>query len=181
MNELEMKGTLRAIKDLALADLNKRIDFMQATHAGDHITPTHTSPNGIVRPKSFFMKKATVQERQGNVEGVVGWGGKTGLKANYVNVPGYTPISKQDEARIIQLAVKEATFKVVSADDEHGGKFLLITGVPAPYAGFSYGVGKALPVEVHYTVVVLRANHKILSVYPADQNYIDGVGGGFVG
>lgn len=181
MNELEMKGTLRAIKDLSLADLNKRIEFMQATHASDHITPTHTSPNGTVRPKSFFMKKAIVQERQGNVVGVVGWGGKTGMKANYVNVPGYVPIDKQDEACIIQLAVKEADFKVVSADDEHGGKFLLITGIPKPYAGFSYGVGNALPVEVYYTVIVLRANHKVLSVYPADQQYIDGQGAGFVG
>src|SRR5208337_3289401 len=86
MSESEMNAVVSELVLIDYQALKAKMQFMQATHASDHITPTHTvnAANDADRPKSFYMKKALVNEQQGQIEGTVGWGGKKGLKANIV-------------------------------------------------------------------------------------------------
>lgn len=194
MTELEMKSAVASFRTMEYADLKRLMVFMQDTHASDHISPTHVNL-GEDRPKSFYMKHAQVQEVQGTKMGKKGWGPELTEVRNIVMVPGVVACTKEDEARILYQVVRLGQdFMVVSADDRFGPKCLYITGIPKGYAGFSYltksqsghgptSASVALPVEVHYNVVCIRAgvNTKLLSTYPAGQSYIDGLGKGYVG
>lgn len=194
MTEQEMKSAVASLRNIEFEALKKMMEFMLATHASDHVKPTHTNL-GSDRPKSFYMKRAYVNEVQGTKIGIVGWGGKMGEVKNLVQVPGVQAATKEDEAHILYAVIRKSLdYMVVSADDKVGPKCLLITGIPAAYAGFSYptlasaGIknnqaSTALPIEVHYNVVCIRAgtNTKLLSTYPAGQDYIDSLGKGFVG
>jgi len=195
MNEQEMKAAVSTFRTMDYESLKKIMTFMAQTHASDHVTPTHTNKNDD-RPKSFYMKRGMVSEQQGTKMGQVGWGGKMGEVRNLVQVPGVTPCTKDDEAKILYQALRSAQdYMVISADDDVGPKCLYITGIPSGYAGFSYpterqagfstsGKSTALPMEVHYNVICIRVNgqnSKLLSTYPASQSYIDGQGQGYVG
>lgn len=194
MTESEMKSAVASFRTMDYADLKKRMEFMLDTHASDHITPTHVNLEDG-RPKSFYMKRGMVQEAQGTKMGKKGWGPELTEVRNIVMVPGLVPCTKEDEAQILYQAVRLGQdYMVVSADDRIGKKCLYISAIPKAYAGFSFltksesGHGAshtsvALPVEVYYNVVCIRAggNTKLLSTYPAPQSYVNGLGRGFVG
>jgi hypothetical protein len=194
MTESEMKSAVQSFRTVEYQALKGKMEFMLDTHASDHVTPTHVNL-GADRPKSFYMKRGSVQEVQGTKLGKIGWGPQMGEVKNIVMVPGVVPITKEDEAQILYQVLRNATdFMVISKDDSVGKKCLLITAIPKAYAGFSYltkreagvgasGASAALPVEVYYNVVCIRAglNTKLLSTYPASQSYIDAQGAGFIG
>jgi hypothetical protein len=94
-------------------------------------------------------------------------------------VTGFVPATSEDEKTIVWACMKMEDKMLISADDATGGKLLMVTGIPSPYAGFSFPTGMSLPQQVYYNVVVIRVagTTKILSTYPAGQTYIDGVPG----
>jgi hypothetical protein len=172
MTKDEMNGAIKSLQDSS----PQVIEHMQATHASDHITPTHTRQAGAGgQPKSFYMKSGQVTEQQGTKLGTVGWSGKQGEVKNLVQVQGYLPISGRDEAFVAKAALSSTEYMVIDATDATGGKFLMVTGIPKPYAGFSFTAANALPQQVFMNVLVIRAAGltKILSTYPADGGYVD--------
>jgi hypothetical protein len=193
MTESQMKSAVQSFRTMEYQALKAKMEFMLDTHASDHITPTHTNLD-TDRPKSFYMKRKMVDEVQGTKMGKISWT-QMGEVKNIVQVPGVVAATKEDEATILHLALRQSTeYKVVSADDSVGQKCLLITGIPKGYAGFSYptkresgigasGASTALPMEVYYNVICIRGggNTKLLSTYPASQSYIDSLGPGFIG
>jgi hypothetical protein len=171
MNQLEMQAAINALRDIS-ADA---IGFMQGTHASDHLTAAHTrDAASLPEVKSFYMKGGTVIEQQGGQMKRRGWETQLHWVPNMVSVPGYLPADAADEARIAKAALNMGEYMLINADDEHGGKFLMVTAIPAPYAGFSFTGANALPQQVHMNVLVIRAagNVKLLSTYPADSGYV---------
>lgn len=173
LTEIEMEAALKSLR----SDSSDEISFMQETHASDHITPTHTrTGQGGAVPKSFYMKSGSVTEQQGTKVGTVGWGGKTGEVKNLVTVAGFVPCTKKDESTITRWALARTEYMMMDSSDSVGGKFLLVTGIPHPYAGFSFTAANKLPLQVHMNVICIRAagNTRILSTYPVGQEWLNG-------
>ena len=167
----QMQAALNALRNHS----KDAIEFMQKTHASDHLAPTHTRPGGMVAPKSFYMKSGATTEQQGTKIGTVGWGGKQGEVKNTVTVTGNVMATKSDEAIIAKSAMQMTEYMLIDDSDSIGGLLLMVTGIPGIYTGFSYTDANVLPEEVYFNVLVIRATgiSKLLSTYPSDMGYID--------